>query len=277
MKFTQLNYCPNKPNDPNFRDFKVFEQDIAEGRLANYSFINPRFIENWGHLMDGFEWVNSQHAPCDVRPGEMLIAQVYNALRRNEDVWKKTLLVILYDEHGGFYDHVPPPAGVPNPDGLVSKDPPFDFTRLGPRTPAILISPWLPRQLDSTVYEHSSLLATVKKLFHLKDFLTERDRHANSFEHLFEGAQFRDTPEFIELPEMPTIFPRLEDLPMDEVQIEIMQGVISHLPKEQAEEAKALLGPPCKMTRRQAAEFQDIAITDFTECVIANCGRHPHP
>ena len=294
MNFTRLNYCKDKTNDPNFRAFQMFEDDIAKGRLANYSFINPRFIESWGHLMDGFEWVNSQHAPCDVRPGEMLIAQVYNALRRNEDVWKKTLFVILYDEHGGFHDHVPPPAGVPNPDGLVSpgeefvkslppeklaKIPRFDFTRLGPRTPAILISPWLPRKLDSTVYEHSSLLATVKKLFNLKNFLTERDRQANSFEGLFEGARLRDdddTPKWIEEPEMPTIFPRLEDLPLDEVQIEMMQGVISHLPEELAEKARALLGPPCKMTRRQAAEFQDIVITDFTECVIANCGRHPH-
>jgi phospholipase C len=149
----------DNPNELSFRNFARFEQDVAEGKLAHYNFINPAFIEHWNYLRQGFEAVSSQHAPCDVRPGEALIARVYNALRRSK-LWENTLLVILYDEHGGFYDHVPPPtSGVPNPDGLVSKDPPFDFTRLGPRTPAILISPRLPRQLDSTVYEHSSLLA----------------------------------------------------------------------------------------------------------------------
>ena len=140
--------------------------------------------------------VNSQHAPCDVRPGEALIADVYNSLRANESVWKKTLLVVLYDEHGGFYDHVPPPTGVPNPDGLVSTNPAFDLRDWACAPRRILISPWLPRMVDSTVYEHSSMLATVKKLFNLPDFLTQRDRNANSFEHLFEGARFRnDTPE----------------------------------------------------------------------------------
>jgi phospholipase C len=288
--FTGLNHVRKDSKEPNFRDYRsFFEKDIAQGKLAHYSFINPRFIDQWNDLTNGFERVSSQHAPCDVRPGEILIAEVYNALRRNEDVWKKTLLVILYDEHGGFYDHVPPPTEVSkrdgtvspvlNPDGLDSKDPPFDFTRLGLRTPAILISPLLPKKLDSTVYEHSSLLATVKKLFNLKSFLTERDRRANSFEHLFDGAQFRDDTlapfSKDEIPKMPTIFPRLEDMPMDEVQIEIMRAAIPLLLEEQAKEATALLGPPCKMTRRQAADFQNSAIQRFSERIMENDGRHP--
>jgi phospholipase C len=62
-------------------------------------------------------------------------------------VWEKTALIITYDEHGGFYDHVPPPTGVPNPDGLNATDDPFDFTRLGVRVPAIVVSPWVKKGL----------------------------------------------------------------------------------------------------------------------------------
>lgn len=74
--------------------------------------------------------------------GELLIKQVYNAVR-NSPQWNTTLLIITFDEHGGFYDHVPPPMNVPNPDGLNSKDPAFNFDRLGVRVPTLMISPWI--------------------------------------------------------------------------------------------------------------------------------------
>src|SRR5262249_58939677 len=100
---------------------------------------------------------NSQHAPYDVRNGENLIADTYEALRAGPQ-WEQTLLIVTYDEHGGYYDHVSPPAtNVANPDGLVSptaydkkhaqQEPKrngyllkpaqqFDFKRLGLRVPA---------------------------------------------------------------------------------------------------------------------------------------------
>jgi phospholipase C len=100
---------------------------------------------------------------------------------------------LLYDEHGGFYDHVPPPEAV-NPDGKNAENG-FDFTRLGLRVPAILASPWLPKgKVDNRVYDHTSLLATVKTLFNLPTFLTERDKRANAFEHNFLDAPRADTP-----------------------------------------------------------------------------------
>jgi phospholipase C len=280
MDFTQLHYNEsNNPNASSFRDYASFKDDIENGKLAHYNFINPLFISHWSNLTQDVELATSQHAPCDVRPGEQLIAEVYNALRSNKSVWEKTLLVILYDEHGGFYDHVPPPTGVPNPDGWKDEtlNPPFDFRRLGPRTPAILISPWLPRKLDSTVYEHSSLLATVKKLFNLKDFLTERDRHTNSFELLFKGAQLRDdndTPK--------TLTPLEADLSsaqwgqlLDSVQTEVMQGVLPHLPDLERHEAAAQLAAGT-MTLQQASIFQEKALSNFKTSVIANGGQHPH-
>ena len=76
--------------------------------------------------------------------------------------------MVLYDEHGGFFDHVSPPADVPNPDGKTSDEPPFDFTRLGVRVPALLVSPWLEKgRIDSNHYEHASVARTVKEIFGL--------------------------------------------------------------------------------------------------------------
>lgn len=122
---------------------------------------------------------------------------MYNALRSSK-AWERTLLVILYDEHGGTYDHVPPPRTV-NPDGKVSTDPPFDFTRLGVRVPAILVSPLIPRgNIDHTTYDHTSTLATVCKRFNLPSSLTARDAGANTFETNLSLATPRtNTPKVI--------------------------------------------------------------------------------
>lgn len=166
---------------------------------------------------------------------------------------------------------------MPNPDGRKSSDPEFDFTRLGPRVPAILISPWLPRTVDSTVYEHSSLLATVKKLFNLKDFLTERDRHANSFELLFKGAQLRDdkdTPKNVTPLEADLSSAQWGQL-LDSVQKEVMQGVIPHLPEFDRHEAAAQLAAGT-MTLQQASILQKKAVNHFKTRVIANGGKQSY-
>jgi Phosphoesterase family len=116
----------------------------------------------------------------------------------------------VYDEHGGLYDHVPPPKAV-NPDGknwngsADSTDPAFNFTRLGVRVPAVLISPYIKAgTIDHTVYDHASITATVCKLF-LKNVanasLTERDRQAKTFETNVTLDQPRDVqPTFTPLP-----------------------------------------------------------------------------
>ncbi len=175
--------------------FHRFYDDLQDGALASYSFIEPRFI-------DFHQWkATDQHPPHDVRMGEYLIAEVYDALRASA-YWEKCLLVVLYDEHGGFYDHVPPPDHVPNPDGKIATDPPFDFTRLGVRVPAILVSPWVEKgQVDSTVYEHASIPATLRVLFNLPASLTARDQAANTFENILSLRTPRsDTPLTLPVP-----------------------------------------------------------------------------
>jgi phospholipase C len=109
--------------------------------------------------------------------------QVYEWVR-NSPVWNSTLLIITYDEHGGFYDHYPTPLqNVPSPDGIPSTNDPFNFTRLGVRVPTLLISPWINKGVvigdpegptPYSHYEHSSILSTLKQLWNLPNFLTAR-------------------------------------------------------------------------------------------------------
>jgi hypothetical protein len=113
------------------------------------------------------------------------------------------LFVVLYDEHGGNYDHVPPPTGVVNPDGKTSETPGFDFTRLGVRVPAVLVSPWLKKgRIDSTTYDHASVAASVKEIFGLPEFLTKRDQAARHFgaRDYYLNTMRTDTPRTLPVP-----------------------------------------------------------------------------
>lgn len=170
---------------------EVFEQDFQSATLPNYAFLEPQYFGALGNP------ANDQHPPHNLLEGERLIAWVYDTLRSREDIWEHTLLVLLYDEHGGFYDQVAPPAAVP-PDTHSASSEKFKFDRLGVRVPAVLISPWVGKgRVDHTIYDHTSLLATVKKLFNLPKFLTARDTQAKTFEGNFlaSARPTVDTPQ----------------------------------------------------------------------------------
>lgn len=136
------------PLTANYSGMTKFFNDAAgdEADFPQYAFIEP----NYGFFG---ETGNDQHPPSDVVRGDQLIASVYNAIRGNEALWNSTLLIITHDEHGGFFDHVPPPATVA-PDDNNSKD----FQRLGVRVPAILVSPWVDKGVCKTQFDHTSLL-----------------------------------------------------------------------------------------------------------------------
>jgi phospholipase C len=169
----------------NHAPFATFVNDVADNALATYSFICPASL--------GKQYtVNSMHAPRDVRPAEKLIADIYDALKGHEDTWKETLFVIMFDEHGGYYDHVQPPRdNVPKPDdALCVMDQPylveFDFNRLGLRVPVILVSPWFMQpdlfdRVDSTRYSHSTIPGSIIEAYGNGKigFLTRRDAAAN--------------------------------------------------------------------------------------------------
>jgi phospholipase C len=135
-----------------FQEMETFFDDCkSEPAFPQYAFIEPRYFDG----THGKE--NDQHAPAGVAAGEKLIAQVYNAIRANKALWESTLLVITYDEHGGFYDHVVPPATVA-PDDHIDN---YAFNQLGVRVPTILVSPWVRKGVDHTVYDHTSVLRYV--------------------------------------------------------------------------------------------------------------------
>jgi len=135
-----------------YRRFSHFAEDIEKGTLANYVFIEPTYF---GPAQ------NDQHPPHDVLRGDALIAEVYNALRGNPELFAKTLLIVLYDEHGGFCDHVVPPSTIA-PDDHTKH---FGFDLLGFRVPAVLVSPLLDPGVSSTVFDHTSLLRMASNLF----------------------------------------------------------------------------------------------------------------
>lgn len=185
--------------------FKRFEDDFAKdvksGKLPNYSFIIPRFFAKTGP-------VNSMHGPYDVRPADQLVADTYNALRANPDVWERAVLIVTMDENGGFYDHVVPRKltgksldtfSSPPPGDTASWVPKFKFDRLGLRVPTLIVSPWVsPGRVESTEYRHTSVLATVMKMFELRGQLTNRVATAATFDGLFSEVTPRtDTPKTI--------------------------------------------------------------------------------
>jgi phospholipase C len=158
-----------------FLDFNThFVQAAAAGALPTYSFIEPRYFTD----LFGRNIPNDEHPPHNVAYGEQLIASVYNAVRSGP-AWKQTLLVITYDEHGGCFDHVEPPAATA-PDGSAPDG--FDFGYFGVRVPAVIISPYVPaksviRPASLTPFDHTSIIATLRKLFGIKP-LTKRDEAA---------------------------------------------------------------------------------------------------
>jgi phospholipase C len=167
VTFSDLTNAP----DTNFGQFKDFQAAAASGKLASYTFLEP----SWGSSG------NSQHPNYDVALGEQLIHDVYVALR-NSPIWNQTLLVVTYDEHGGCYDHVPPPTGAVSPDASAGEYG-FNFKRFGPRVPTVLISPLIPA---GTVFrvpagamplDHTSILKTVEQRWSVPA-LTARDAAA---------------------------------------------------------------------------------------------------
>lgn len=212
----------------NFHPFDLeFRRHCREGRLPNYVVVEQRYFDL--KILPG----NDDHPSHDVSEGQRFVKEVYEALRSGPQ-WEETLLVVTYDEHGGFYDHVPTPVGVPSPDGIVSDAPFFfNFDRLGVRVPAFFISPWIePGTVvhrpsgphPTSEFEHSSIPATVKKIFNLGSFLTKRDAWAGTFDIVLT----RDTPRTdcpATLPEPVKMRPTeaAEHAPISDFQAELVQ------------------------------------------------------
>ena len=187
-----------------FKDFDDFASDLGDASLAeSFIFIEPKY---GAHIFDiegpgNFTCGDSMHPLDDVTRGEALVKQVYEAVR-NSPHWENSVLLITFDEHGGFYDHVAPPAAVAPGDVINSSyvQNHFQFDQLGVRVPAIVISPFTQKGIiDHTLYDHTSMLATVEKLFGMGN-LTNRDKAANNFIHLISSTTRKDAPATLPAP-----------------------------------------------------------------------------
>jgi phospholipase C len=154
---------------------RSFLERAAAHDLPAVSWIDPNFYD----LTFGPTGSNDDHPPSDLRAGQKLVLQLFDALARSE-LWEKTLLVITYDEHGGFFDHVPPPAAAADRPGMG---------RYGPRVPALVISPWVtPKSASSMIFDHTSIIKTILKRFcaNAQGEIPDMGARVNAADHLGE-------------------------------------------------------------------------------------------
>jgi phospholipase C len=148
-----------------------FFKDAAAGKLPGFCYVEPNF------------GTQSEEDPQNIVAGEAFVAQVLGALISGPG-WAKTLLIWVYDEHGGYYDHVPPPPAIP-PDNIPPAVPPGEsayngFAQYGFRVPCAFISPWArPRYVSHQVFDHASICALVEAKWNLPA-MTYRDANANN-------------------------------------------------------------------------------------------------
>ncbi|HEY3365335.1 MAG TPA: alkaline phosphatase family protein [Symbiobacteriaceae bacterium] len=182
----------------NFSHMDRFYEDIRTGNLPSFSVVEPRLFTHHNR--------NDQHPPYSVWAGERLIYDIYQALSHGPK-WAKTLFLITYDEHGGTFDHVPPPKAVPPcPDAPLGQMD-FGFDRLGIRVPMVLVSPLIEPgtvfrakddQGNEVPLDHASIVKTVTARFGLPS-LTARDAVAADF-----GGALTLVEPRRDLPEIPT-------------------------------------------------------------------------
>jgi phospholipase C len=195
---------------PRIKKWDDFLADAKAGKLPPFSYIEPKFASSaTGAAQD-------QHPDHPITAGEATMKEVYETLRASPH-WNDTLLIITYDEHGGFYDHVATPQdGIPKPDSFnaPTNEAKFNFERLGLRVPTILVSPWINKgtliskpvgPTNTSRFEHSSLPATLGKIFGFKSFLTKRDEWAATFEQYLTQRTTPRTDCPTTLPDLPAL------------------------------------------------------------------------
>jgi len=175
----------------NARPMVEFYQDCRAGRLPAISLVTPDLF------------VISEGETQDVQAGEAFTASVVDAVLHSP-AWPRTMLIVVYDEGGGYYDHVPPPAAVA-PDDVppaihVPPDQPGDYDRLGFRVPCIVVAPFAKAgHVSHVVYDHTSILKTIQHKWNLPP-LARRDAAAAD---LLDFLDLTGPPAFLQPPPLP--------------------------------------------------------------------------
>jgi phospholipase C len=191
------------------RSLRQFFRDAANGTLPSFSIVDPDFRRF------------SEESPQDIQPGEGFAAKVIQAVMTGKG-WPNTLLIWVYDEHGGYYDHVPPPVA-PAPDDVLGHSllswsarwrwifrrfgfwkkleqidrGPTTYDRLGFRVPAVIVSPYArPGYVSHVTHDHTSILKLIERKWNLPA-LTRRDAAASD---PLDALDFQASPAFLEPP-----------------------------------------------------------------------------
>lgn len=202
-----LEFFNTPPGAQGMSTYDEFYDRAQKGTLPAFSWVLPRQGEN----KTTGQGSNDDHPCHDVALGERLIKDTYEAVRASP-AWNKTLLLITYDDTGGWYDHADIPTnGVPRPDDYPVCSGITDFNWLGMRAPTLLVTPWVSKgkvihdpsgPTSTSLYEHTSIAATLKSLFNLSSFLTKRDAWAGDFSKELDLASPRtDCP--MHMPDAP--------------------------------------------------------------------------
>jgi phospholipase C len=245
-----------------FHQFADFQEDAKNGVLPSYSFVEPSFtIEP-----------NDQHSPHNVTDGERFLAKVWAAVSTGAN-WAQTLLIITYDEHGGCYDHVPPPWRAVIPD-VESNPGDFHFNRFGVRVPTVVISPLIEagtvfRSPTGVPFDHTSILATLRDWLAIPDsamLSSQRIKAAPTLEFLITRDQPRDAlPEIAPLtqPLATLAVPNLPALPINSLQLSMIAAVEAarqqrELQPQEVEHLRHLVPTVAHM----AQYFKDVGMTN---------------
>ncbi|HET9105161.1 MAG TPA: alkaline phosphatase family protein [Solirubrobacteraceae bacterium] len=167
---------------PRLRTMDAFFTAAKSGALPAFSFLEPNYE------------TTSEENPQDIQVGERFVAAVVNAVTHSPQ-WKRTALFITWDEHGGYYDHVPPPRAIPPDDARPIRSPgaaplaPGGFDRYGFRVPLIVVSPWARRNyVSNVVQDHTSLAAFLQYKWNLPA-MTFRDANAAPMTDYFDFSR----------------------------------------------------------------------------------------
>jgi phospholipase C len=200
--------------DTNFFSTDQFYEDAARGSLPAYSFIEPNLLYGHNDMHPVFDALYPGvpfDPPSALLGGEALLAKIYDAIRSASSSPGSnacnTLLMVTFDEHGGTYDHVPPPMAAPPDPAAPAGQLGFTFERSGVRVPAIAISAWIPeRTVVTEEYRHTSVIRTLRERWPLGAPLTGRDATARDIGPVLSLAAPRapeDWPEVVPRPVPP--------------------------------------------------------------------------
>jgi phospholipase C len=254
-----------------FVPFSEFERDAANGTLPDFCLIEPHLIAGHGdyHPAEGRSLIGHNvnlefDPPSSILAGENFLDRIYRAIKtadsREGSNAYNTTFFIGWDEPGGTYDHVPPgPVPPPDPSAPAGQCD-FRFDRSGYRVPAIIVSPWVQEGIViNDEYRHTSLLATLRKVWDLGDAFTDRDAAARTFDHMLS----RDTPRD------PATWPDFQPRPVPEWQLTRVQfgevlsnlgkaigpGFLEHAQQSGFEVPAELTDPDHPPTPKQLADF----------------------